>query len=156
MSLNVSLTPQLEAMIHEKVASGMYASASEVIREALRVLDQQEKKKQEKLEWLRAAIQEGRDSGIGKPANEVFAELEKEIISHRTKEALKARKASGVALGKPKGTIQPSKYDAVRDRIMELRELGLSYTKICSNIGFGTAQSLMTYCKSLDKRKLEG
>jgi antitoxin ParD1/3/4 len=37
--MNVSLTPRLEAMIREKVDSGMYNNASEVIREALRLLD---------------------------------------------------------------------------------------------------------------------
>lgn len=36
--MNVSLTPELEAMVHAKVATGMYSNASEVIREALRLL----------------------------------------------------------------------------------------------------------------------
>lgn len=38
--MNVSLTPALEEMIHKKVESGAYASASEVVREALRRLKQ--------------------------------------------------------------------------------------------------------------------
>jgi antitoxin ParD1/3/4 len=33
--MNVSLTPKLEAFVQEKVASGLYTSASEVIRDAL-------------------------------------------------------------------------------------------------------------------------
>ena len=44
--MNVSLTPQLEAMIREKVESGHYASSSEVVREALRLLDEHDKRKQ--------------------------------------------------------------------------------------------------------------
>ena len=38
MTMNVNLTPQLEEMVRRKVASGLYNSASEVIREALRLL----------------------------------------------------------------------------------------------------------------------
>ena len=41
--MNVSLTPRLEAMIREKVDSGMYNNASEVVREALRLLEQQDR-----------------------------------------------------------------------------------------------------------------
>jgi antitoxin ParD1/3/4 len=41
--MNVSLTPELEEMIAERVASGLYASASEVIREALRLLDERDR-----------------------------------------------------------------------------------------------------------------
>lgn len=47
--MNVSLTPQLEAKIHERVESGRYASASEVAREALRLLEEREQ-----LEHLRS------------------------------------------------------------------------------------------------------
>jgi len=40
--MNVSLTPQLEKMVAERVESGRYASASEVIREALRLLEERD------------------------------------------------------------------------------------------------------------------
>lgn len=43
--MNVSLTPELEAMVKEKVESGRYASSSEVIREALRIMEREEKKR---------------------------------------------------------------------------------------------------------------
>jgi antitoxin ParD1/3/4 len=43
--MNVSLTPRLEAMIREKVESGMYNNASEVVREALRLLDQHDRER---------------------------------------------------------------------------------------------------------------
>ena len=40
--MNISLTPKLEEMVKSRVKSGLYNSASEVIREALRLLDRQE------------------------------------------------------------------------------------------------------------------
>ena len=43
--MNVSLTPRLEAMIREKVDSGMYNNASEVVREALRLLEQHDRER---------------------------------------------------------------------------------------------------------------
>ena len=43
----------------------------------------------------------------------LFAELERDLISARTKEALASKKAQGIKLGKPKGTIQKSKFDVL-------------------------------------------
>jgi antitoxin ParD1/3/4 len=54
--MNVSLTPQLEELISNKVASGMYNSASEVVREALRLLDERDRLRQMRLEELRKEI----------------------------------------------------------------------------------------------------
>lgn len=52
--MNVSLTPQLEEMIRDKVATGRYTSASEVVREALRLLEERDR-----YETFRAAVLEG-------------------------------------------------------------------------------------------------
>jgi antitoxin ParD1/3/4 len=52
--MNVSLTPELEAMIHERVATGRYNNASEVVRDALRHLEEFERK-----EHLRSLLAEG-------------------------------------------------------------------------------------------------
>ncbi len=60
--MNVSLTPELEKFVSEKVESGMYYSASEVIREGLRLLQEKEMLKQIKIESLRKEIQKGIDS----------------------------------------------------------------------------------------------
>ena len=54
--MNVSLTPNLEKWVQEKVSTGMYSSSSEVVREALRVLAQYEKSQQEKLDSLRTDV----------------------------------------------------------------------------------------------------
>ena len=41
MTLNINLTPQLEKLVRQKVESGRYNSASEVVREALRLMEEQ-------------------------------------------------------------------------------------------------------------------
>ncbi len=65
--MNVSLTPQLEALVKKKVDSGLYGSASEVMREALRLLDERDRLQAMRLEELRAEIQKGLDSGPATP-----------------------------------------------------------------------------------------
>jgi antitoxin ParD1/3/4 len=67
MTLNVSLTPHLEQFIHDTVNSGRYQSASEVVRSALRLLEEQERQRQAKLESLRQDIRKGMDSGPATP-----------------------------------------------------------------------------------------
>lgn len=69
MTININLPPQLEAMVRQKVASGHYASASEVVREALRLLEHQERLRDAKLERLRRDIDEGLASGEAEPWN---------------------------------------------------------------------------------------
>ena len=54
--MNISLTPELEQMVDDKVKSGRYASASEVIREGLRLLEEQEQLKQQRLSEVRRKI----------------------------------------------------------------------------------------------------
>jgi antitoxin ParD1/3/4 len=53
--MNVSLTPELEQLVNEKVKTGMYQTASEVIREGLRLL----KERDQRLEALRRDIRAG-------------------------------------------------------------------------------------------------
>ena len=57
--MNVSLTPKLEQHVKSKVDGGSYNSASEVIRDALRLLEKQDVEEQLKLEALRLEIQKG-------------------------------------------------------------------------------------------------
>ena len=76
----------------------------------------------------------------------LFAEMERMMISQRTKEALATKKAQGIKLGKPKGTIQESIYDKDRERIKELLDLGVSIRHISKHhLDYGSPSSLHYY-----------
>ncbi len=79
----------------------------------------------------------------------LFAEIERDFISRRTKEALAAKKAQGVILGKPKGTIQKSMYDKDKERIQELLALGVPQKRILEHhLKYGTTKSLSYYIRT--------
>ena len=63
MGMNVNLTPQLEEMVRQKVESGLYGSASEVVREALRLMEEQDRMRAARLDQLRQDVRAGLDSG---------------------------------------------------------------------------------------------
>ena len=76
--MNVSLTAELENYVKAKVATGMYNSVSEVMREALRLMEERDALKSMKLDALRRDVQEGLDEldrGEGTPLdmNEIKA-----------------------------------------------------------------------------------
>jgi DNA invertase Pin-like site-specific DNA recombinase len=77
----------------------------------------------------------------------LFAELERDIISERTKSALQAKKAAGQILGKPIGTLQASSLDVHKDYIGELLALGCPVYKIANSIGT-SRQNLTLYIKT--------
>ena len=58
---NVSLTPQLDSFVEQSVAAGTYQNASEVVREALRLLLQRDARNEAKLARLRQAIKISED-----------------------------------------------------------------------------------------------
>ena len=67
--MNVSLTPELEKLVHRKVRSGRYNSASEVVREALRLLEHKDRERSLELQAIRDLIdrrwQEGSEGKQG-------------------------------------------------------------------------------------------
>jgi antitoxin ParD1/3/4 len=76
MNIKVSLTDELAKFIDAQVASGRYASSSEVVQEALRLMERLDRAEIEKLHWLQNAWREGVDSG---DAGEIdFGELKQE------------------------------------------------------------------------------
>lgn len=82
----------------------------------------------------------------------LFSELERDLISLRTKEALASKKAQGIKLGKPKGTLQKSKFDKDIERIQELLSYGLSIRKIARVLGYTNHIGLNTYVKKRSLR----
>jgi antitoxin ParD1/3/4 len=87
--MNVSLTPELNQFIADKVESGLYSSASEVIREGLRLLKQYDEMQRVKLQQLRKDIRQGLeslDNGKGKT-------LDIEAIKAEGRKLRKAKKA---------------------------------------------------------------
>ena len=79
--MNVSLTPELERLIAAKVASGRYQSASEVFREGLRLLEEQDRLREIRVEELRKQIAIGLEAARSGDLHEgeaFFEELEHE------------------------------------------------------------------------------
>lgn len=67
MNISISLTPELLSLIKSKVDSGRYTSTSEVVREALRLLERAGRLEAERVADLRNAWNEGVDSGDAGP-----------------------------------------------------------------------------------------
>ena len=67
------LGAHFEDLIQRQVRSGRFASASEVVREGLRLIEARDAERDARLEALRTEISRGRDSGPGVPAEEAFA-----------------------------------------------------------------------------------
>jgi antitoxin ParD1/3/4 len=63
MNMNVSLTEELANFVKAKVTTGRYTSSSEVVREALGLMEKVEQQETEKLQFLRNAWRDGIDSG---------------------------------------------------------------------------------------------
>jgi antitoxin ParD1/3/4 len=68
--MNVSLTRELEELVNRKIKTGLYHTASEVIREGLRLLEERDRLYQLRLEELRRDVKQGLDEldrGEGRP-----------------------------------------------------------------------------------------
>ena len=65
--MNISLTPYLEELVKGKVESGFYTSVSEVMREALCLLDERDQLHKRRIDELRCEIQKGIESGEATP-----------------------------------------------------------------------------------------
>ena len=70
---NVNLTDEMDRFVFEKIETGRYGNASEVVRAALRTLEREEREDEARLAALRSAISEGDASGLA--ASGVFARV---------------------------------------------------------------------------------
>ena len=76
MPTSVALGQRFEAFLKNQIAEGRYNNTSEVVRAGLRLLEDQEKQNALKLTALRKAIKAGLNSGLARPAQDVFDRLE--------------------------------------------------------------------------------
>lgn len=79
MPSSYALGDHFEAFIKRQLETGRYASASEVVRDALRLLEEQAQLRAMRLDELKRLVEEGSNSGPGIPAQKVFAELRRRI-----------------------------------------------------------------------------
>jgi len=91
--MNVSLTPELEKFVAAKVESGRYNSASEVIREALRLLEEHEKSRVEQLAEFNRELQRRIDS-LDR-GERVTAEESREHLRQKSQERRKLKTSQG-------------------------------------------------------------
>jgi antitoxin ParD1/3/4 len=81
--LSITLPAEMAAALRQTVEGGEYASASEVVREALREWSRRRNEELRDLETLREAVRIGDESGAGIPADDVFVELRQMIAKRR-------------------------------------------------------------------------
>src|SRR5450432_202934 len=75
-TLNLDLTDHFDRFIESGITSGRFSNANEMVREALQLLEQREQQEKAKLEWLRAAANEGFDAADCGDAVAVHSEEE--------------------------------------------------------------------------------
>jgi antitoxin ParD1/3/4 len=81
MPRSYALGDHFERFIDDQVKSGRYNNASEVVRAALRVLEDGERERRLVTDELARLVQAGADSGPGRPAEAVFAGLRAKIAA---------------------------------------------------------------------------
>jgi antitoxin ParD1/3/4 len=89
MATSYSIGKHFEGLIQSLIESGRYSTASEVMREGLRLVEEREERRKVKLEALRAEIQKGFDSG---PAEGVDISEMIKAVKARGRQQLAARK----------------------------------------------------------------
>jgi antitoxin ParD1/3/4 len=84
--MNVNLTPELENLINEKVTNGFYNSASEVVRDALRLLREQDELRRIRQDELRKEVRRGIHAsaqGRVKNGREAMAAIKKDLTQRK-------------------------------------------------------------------------
>ena len=94
-TVNISLTPELDAFLQSRVKSGRYQTSSEVVREALRLLQREEKGRDLAFKQLKAKLERGAgqaERGELLDGDQVFEEL-RELIEERRRAKRKANRS---------------------------------------------------------------
>lgn len=88
MPSSYTIGDHFEHFVKEQVEGGSYTSASEVIRDGLRLLEEEQQRRKAVIDGLRDEIESGRRSGKPKPAAEVLDRLERKytkMVKQRAK-----------------------------------------------------------------------
>ena len=91
-TVNISITPEIDAFLQSRVDSGRYQTTSEVVREALRLLERQEQERDEAFHQLKARLEKGAaqaERGELLDGDQVFDELREMIEERRLAKAAK-------------------------------------------------------------------
>jgi len=89
-TVNISITPELDEFLQKRVKSGRYQTTSEVVREALRLLERHEQERDEAFNQLKAKLEQGAgqaERGALIDGDEVFEELRNMIEERRRAKA---------------------------------------------------------------------
>jgi antitoxin ParD1/3/4 len=90
-TVNISITPELDSFLQKRVKSGRYQTTSEVVREALRLLERQEQERDDALRQLKAKLRKGAaqaERGELLDGDDVFKELRETIKQRRQGKAI--------------------------------------------------------------------
>lgn len=99
MPASYSLGAHFETFVRRQLKSGRFASASEVVREGLRLMEEREAEREARLEALRAEIARGRESGPGVAAADAFARARAGIDRKAVLKRLRAHEVELKAMG---------------------------------------------------------
>ena len=137
---------------HDTIIVSELSRLGRSIREVLSIIEELIQQKQCQLILIKQSLEinprNHRDmtSKILLTVFSMMAELERDFVSERTKEGLRARKEQGIVLGKPKGVVQASIYDSDHDKIKHLYQMGVPLNTIIGvHLKYGKYQSLKNY-----------
>ena len=136
--MNISVPDGLEAYIQSKLASGSYTSASEVVREGLRLLQEHDR---ERLHALRRSVNEGLDAtGPLAPIEALSGEKVASRVRRRSSRAnARATSAASAEIAQPSRRLAQS-LTALRAKEAELRRHGVRHAAIFGSVARGEDQ----------------
>lgn len=134
MPASYSIGAHFKAFVQRQVGTGRFASASEVVREGLRLMEEREAEREARLEALRAEIARGRDSGPGIPADEVFARVQARIDEVAREPAGRSSLRKRASPSRTKRSRREDVLKRLRAHEPELREMGIKRLSLFGSV----------------------